>query len=78
MRTPNTAQVRTAFEVLKKLEERTVKSLAPSTSEALTMTDFGRESEPATNCPRHRIAVAISPPTRFPVHIRSISTNVRI
>ncbi len=51
---------------------------AQPTSEASTQTDFGRDSEQATNRPCFRIAVAIAPPTSFPVHIRIISTNVLI
>ena len=42
------------------------------------LTGSGRESEPAANCPRHRIAVAIAPTIRFSVHIRIISNHVRI
>ena len=37
-----------------------------------------REPELAANCPPHRLVVAISPLTSFPVHIRTISKHVRI
>ncbi|MCI0748451.1 MAG: hypothetical protein L0Y58_23845 [Verrucomicrobia subdivision 3 bacterium] len=50
--------------------------LAVATTSPLTCS--GRESELAANCPRHRLAVAISPTIRFPVHIRIISNHVRI
>jgi hypothetical protein len=45
---------------------------------ATPLTGIGRDSEPAMRYPRHRIAVAISPLIRFPVHIRVQSTNVLI
>jgi hypothetical protein len=43
-----------------------------STSAASFLTNIGCEPKQAENCPDHRIAVAISPPTRFPIHIRKI------
>lgn len=43
-----------------------------SRSTASLLTNIGCEPEHAKNCPGVRILVAISPPTRFPVHIRSI------
>jgi len=42
------------------------------------LTGSSREPEPAAIGPRHRLVVAISPTTRFPVHIRIISNHVRI
>jgi hypothetical protein len=42
------------------------------------LTGSSRESEPAAIGPRHRLVVAISPLTSFPVHIRTISKHVRI
>ena len=42
------------------------------------LTGSSREPEPAAIGPRHRLVVAISPLTSFPVHIRTISKHVRI
>lgn len=41
-------------------------------------TGIGREPDQAGGCPIHRIAVNISPPISFPIHIRSISAHVLI
>jgi hypothetical protein len=42
------------------------------------LTGSSREPESAANCPCHRLAVAILPTIRFPVHIHIMSNHVRI
>jgi hypothetical protein len=51
---------------------RTGRNPGLSPTAASFLTNIGCEPEPAPNCPGGRIVLAISPPTRFPVHIRSI------
>ena len=51
---------------------QTVHSREPSTSANWPRAQSVREHGPATNCPRHRIAVSILPPISFPVRIQPI------
>jgi len=57
---------------------QTDRNSEPAAAAASPLTGIGRAFEQVTNCPSHYIAVAISPLTCFPVHIRTIPTNVLI
>ena len=57
---------------------QTVRSLALSTSTISPLTNISREPRQAKHCPSRRIAVSMSPPTSFPVHIRNIPAHVLI
>jgi hypothetical protein len=50
----------------------TGRSREQSTSAHLSRTGIARELGQARKCPKGHIAIAISPPTIFPVHIRII------
>jgi len=57
---------------------QTVRSLALSTSTISPLTNIGRKPRQAKHYPSRRIAVFMSPPTSFPVHIRNIPAHVLI
>lgn len=57
---------------------QTGRNPALSTSAAPFLTNIGCEPKQAPNCPGGRIAVAISPPTRLPAHIRIFPVYVLI
>jgi hypothetical protein len=76
-RTTDTA-VREQALVMGANRPQTVRSLALSTSTILPLTNIGREPRQAKNCPSRRIAVSMSLPTSFLVHIRNIPAHVLI
>ena len=57
---------------------QTVRRLELSISTTSSLTGIVHELRQAENYPRRRIAVSISPPTNFPVHIRIIPVYVHI
>jgi hypothetical protein len=54
---------------------QTVRSLALFTSTISPLANIGRKLRQAKNCPSRRIAVSMSPPTNFPIHIRNIPAH---